>query len=113
MTARQAGHESDGGCGLAAGGGAGDGAGGGGGAAGGGGRARVLALNRGFQSMTELEEALVLREIAQTGLTQVQMAELVQRHKSWVSRRIGLLERLHPELVEAMKVGMLAPGVAR
>ena len=75
--------------------------------------ATMLALNRGFQSMTELEEALVLREIAQTGLTQVQMAELVQRHKCWVSRRIGLLERLHPELVEAMKVGMLAPGVAR
>jgi hypothetical protein len=43
----------------------------------------------------------------------VQIAELVQRHKSWVSRRIGLVERLHPELVEGMKLGMLAPGVAR
>src|SRR6266545_568026 len=75
--------------------------------------AAMLALNRSFQSMTELEEALVLRELVQTGLTQVQMAELVQRHKTWVSRRIGLVERLHPELVEAMKVGMLAPGVAR
>jgi ParB/RepB/Spo0J family partition protein len=75
--------------------------------------ATMLALNRGPQSMTELEEALVLREIAQTGLTQVQIAELVQRHKSWVSRRIGLVERLHPELVEGMKLGLLSPGVAR
>jgi len=75
--------------------------------------ATMLALNRGPQSMTELEEALVLRELAQTGLAQVQIAELVQRHKSWVSRRIGLVERLHPELVEAMKLGLLAPGVAR
>src|SRR3990172_4752105 len=75
--------------------------------------ATMLALNRGFQSMTELEEALVLREIVQTGLTQVQVAELVQRHKSWVSRRIGLVERLHPELVEGMKVGLISPGVAR
>ncbi len=75
--------------------------------------ATMLALNRTFQSMTELEEALVLRELVKTGLTQVQIAELVQRHKCWVSRRIGLLERLHPELVEGMKVGLLAPGVAR
>jgi ParB/RepB/Spo0J family partition protein len=75
--------------------------------------ATMLTLNRGFQSMTELEEALVLREIVQTGLTQVQAAELVQRHKSWVSRRIGLVERLHPELIEGMKVGLLSPGVAR
>jgi ParB-like chromosome segregation protein Spo0J len=75
--------------------------------------ATMLALNRGPQSMSELEEALILRELVQHGLTQVQIAELVQRHKSWVSRRIGLVERLHPELVEGMKLGVLAPGVAR
>ena len=75
--------------------------------------ATMLALNRGAQSMTELEEALVLRELVQSGLTQVQVSELVQRHKSWVSRRIGLVERLHIELVEGMKLGMLSPGVAR
>lgn len=75
--------------------------------------AAMLALNRSRQSMTELEEALVLREIVRTGLTQLEVAELVQRHKCWVSRRIGLVERLHPELVEGMKLGLLAPGVAR
>ena len=75
--------------------------------------ATMLALNRGFQSMTELEEALVLREIVQMGFTQVQVANLVQRHKAWVSRRIGLVERLHPELVEGMRLGLLSPGVAR
>lgn len=75
--------------------------------------AMMLAINCGSASMTELEEALVLQELALTGLTQVQMAELVQRHKTWVSRRIGLVERLHPELVEGMKLGVLRPGVAR
>lgn len=75
--------------------------------------ATMLALNRGPQSMSELDEALILRELVQTGLTQTQIAELVQRHKTWVSRRIGLVERLHPELVEQMKLGLLAPGVAR
>jgi ParB/RepB/Spo0J family partition protein len=75
--------------------------------------ATMLALNRGPQSMTELDEALILRELARTGLKQTEIAALVQRHKSWVSRRVGLVERLHPELVEQMKLGMLAPGVAR
>jgi ParB-like chromosome segregation protein Spo0J len=75
--------------------------------------ATMLALNRGPQAMTELEEALVLRELVATGLTQVEVAQLVQRHKSWVSRRIGLVERLHPELVEGIKVGVVHPGVAR
>ncbi len=72
--------------------------------------ATMLALNRGPQSMSELDEALILRELVQAGLTQTQIAELVQRHKTWVSRRIGLVERLHPELVDQMKLGLLAPG---
>jgi ParB/RepB/Spo0J family partition protein len=73
----------------------------------------MLLLNRGQQSMTTMEEALVLRELLMTGLTQIEIAALVERHKTWVSRRIGLVDRLHPELVEAMKLGLLHPGVAR
>jgi ParB/RepB/Spo0J family partition protein len=75
--------------------------------------ATMLALNRGLSRMTELEEALIIREIVQTGLTQAEVAQLVGRHKSWVSRRMGLVERLHPELVEGMRLGLLHPGVAR
>ena len=63
--------------------------------------------------MTVLEEALVLNEIVKTGLTQTEIGSLCARHKTWVSRRIGLAERLHPELVEAMKLGLLHPGAAR
>ena len=73
----------------------------------------MLALNRGLSRITELEEALIIREIVQGGLTQVQVAALVARHESWVSRRMGLVERLHPELVEGMRLGLLHPGVAR
>jgi ParB-like chromosome segregation protein Spo0J len=75
--------------------------------------AMMLALNRGPQTMTELEEALVLRELSAGGMTQVEMGQLLGRHKSWVSRRIGLLERLHPELVQSLRLGLLRPGVAR
>ncbi len=73
----------------------------------------MLALNRGPQSMTVLEEALVLREMTAAGHTQVAIAALVGRHKAWVSRRIGLVERLHPELVEWVRMGLLSPGTAR
>ncbi|HRU95009.1 MAG TPA: ParB N-terminal domain-containing protein [Anaerolineae bacterium] len=75
--------------------------------------AAMLALNQGPARMTELEEALIIREIVKAGLTQLQVAQLVGRHKSWVSRRMGLVERLHPELVEGMRLGILHPGVAR
>jgi ParB-like chromosome segregation protein Spo0J len=75
--------------------------------------AAMLLLNRGPVSMTTLEEALVLRELCKTGLTQTEVAELCTRHKTWVSRRVGLVDRLHPELVEAMTLGLLHPGSAR
>jgi ParB-like chromosome segregation protein Spo0J len=75
--------------------------------------AAMLLLNRGPTSMTTLEEALVLRELCKMGLTQTEAAALCARHKAWVSRRIGLVDRLHPELVEAMKLGQLHPGSAR
>jgi len=73
----------------------------------------MLLLNGGPSSMTMLEEALVLREMVKTGLLQSQIADLLRRHKTWVSRRLGLSERLHPELVESMKLGLLHPGSAR
>jgi ParB-like chromosome segregation protein Spo0J len=75
--------------------------------------AAMLQLNRGPVSMTTVEEALVLREMVKTGLTQTEVASLCARHKTWVSRRIGLVDRLHPELLEAMKLGLLHPGSAR
>jgi ParB/RepB/Spo0J family partition protein len=73
----------------------------------------MLLLNRGPQSMTMLEEALLLKEMLKQGMSQQVIAELVQRHKSWVCRRIGLVQSLHPELLEQMKLGLLQPGVAR
>lgn len=73
----------------------------------------MLALNQGAGRMSELEEALIIQKLVAQGLTQVQVSQMVHRHKCWVSRRVGLLERLHPELVEAMRLGLFHPGVAR
>lgn len=73
----------------------------------------MLLLNRGPQSMTVLEEALVLLELTKAGMSQSELSSMLDRDKSWVSRRIGLVQKLHPELIESMKLGLLHPGVAR
>lgn len=73
----------------------------------------MLALNRATHAMSVLEEALVLREMVAMGMTQTHIGEILNRHKSWVSRRIGLIERLHPELVEQIREGILPPGAGR
>jgi ParB-like chromosome segregation protein Spo0J len=72
----------------------------------------MLSLNRRF-GLSQVEEALVVRELIRSGLTGVEVSVLLHRHKSWVSRRLGLLERLAPELQEEMKLGLLEPGIAR
>ncbi len=74
--------------------------------------ALMLSLNRRF-GLSQIEEALVVRELTSSGLTGVEVGVLLGRHKSWVSRRIGLLERLAPELLQDMKLGLLEPGMAR
>lgn len=74
--------------------------------------ALMLSLNRRF-GLSQVEEALVVRELIRSGLTGVEVGTLLCRHKSWVSRRLGLLERLAPELQEEMKLGLLEPGMAR
>lgn len=74
--------------------------------------ALMLSLNR-SSGMTVVEEALLLAEMSRSGLRQSEIAEVVGRHKSWVSRRIGLVTALAPELVEDLKLGLLHAGVAR
>ena len=74
--------------------------------------ALMLSLNRRF-GLSQVEEALVVKELTRGGLTGVEVGILLGRHKSWVSRRLGLLERLAPELQEDMKLGILEPGMAR
>lgn len=75
--------------------------------------AAMLTLNRSPGALSVLEEALILRELCHSGLTQVELGQLVGRHKSWVSRRLGLVERLHADLVEWVRTGLMSAGTAR
>jgi ParB-like chromosome segregation protein Spo0J len=77
-------------------------------------KAIILGLNGIGGRMKELEEAWIVQAlIREDGLSQLQVAELLERHKSWVCRRLALLERLSEECREDLRLGLLSPTMAR
>lgn len=77
-------------------------------------KAAVYGLNRVGHQLQELEEAwLVQALVREDGLSQVEAAELLGRHKSWVCRRLALLEKLSAEVRGDLEVGVLPPSLAR
>lgn len=77
--------------------------------------AAVYSINRqGASGLLDLEEALVVRTLVREhGLAQTEVAELLDRHPSWVSRRIGLLERLVEQVQDDVRVGLVSTTAAR
>jgi len=76
--------------------------------------AAMYALNRSGRRVQELEEAWIVQALVRDqGLAQVEVAELLGRHKSWVCRRLALLERLAAAAREDLRLGLLSPSVAR
>jgi hypothetical protein len=47
------------------------------------------------------------------GMTQVEAAHLLGRHKSWVCRRLALLEKLSVAVKEDLRLGLVGPSLAR
>jgi ParB-like chromosome segregation protein Spo0J len=77
-------------------------------------KAAIYGLNSVGRRPGELEEAwLVHALVREDGLSQVEAAELLNKHKSWVCRRLALLERLSSEAQADMRLGLLSPGLAR
>jgi hypothetical protein len=77
-------------------------------------KAALYALNRVSRSTHELEEAWIVHALVrEDGLSQVEAAALLGRHKSWVCRRLALLERLAPEAQEDLHLGLMSVSVAR
>ena len=77
-------------------------------------KAAIYGLNRAGGRTRELEEAWIIQALVrEDGLTQVEVAELLGRHKSWVCRRLALIERLGADAREELRVGLLSPTAAR
>jgi ParB-like chromosome segregation protein Spo0J len=77
-------------------------------------KAAIYGLNRVGGRTRELEEAWIVHALVrEDGLSQVEVAELLGRHKSWVCRRLALIEKLVPEAREKLRLGLLCPSAAR
>jgi ParB family transcriptional regulator, chromosome partitioning protein len=77
-------------------------------------KAAIHGLNQTGRRPHELEEAWIVQALVrEDGLSQVEVAELLARHKSWVCRRLALLEKLCPEVRQDLEVGLLTPTAAR
>jgi hypothetical protein len=77
-------------------------------------KAAILGLNRDQRPVRELEEAWVVQGLVRDdGMTQVEAAQLLGRHKSWVCRRLALLEKLSVSVKEDLRLGLVGPSLAR
>ena len=77
-------------------------------------KAAIYGLNQTGRRPYELEEAwLVQALVREDGLSQCEVAELLGRHKSWVCRRLALLEKLTDDVRQELEVGLLTPSAAR
>ena len=77
-------------------------------------KAAIYGLNSVGQHPSELEEAWIVQALVrEDGLSQVEAANLLNKHKSWVCRRLALLERLGVAAQAELRLGLLSPGLAR
>ncbi|MBC8458548.1 MAG: ParB/RepB/Spo0J family partition protein [Deltaproteobacteria bacterium] len=77
-------------------------------------KAAIICLNRKAGSVTDLEEAMVVHSLfREDGLTQVEIATLLGHHKSWVCRRISLIERLCDEALSHIRLGLVSTSIGR
>ncbi len=77
-------------------------------------KAAMYGLNRIGRHFGELEEAwLVQALVREDGLSQVEVALLLARHKSWVCRRLAMMEKLCAAAQEDLRLGLLSPTMAR
>jgi ParB-like chromosome segregation protein Spo0J len=77
-------------------------------------KAAIHGLNQTGRRPHELEEAWIVQALVrEDGLSQAEVAELLGRHKSWVCRRLALLEKLCADVRQDLVVGLLTPTAAR
>ena len=73
-------------------------------------KAQVYLRNR-ERGLQLVEVCRLVRELVEVdGLSQVEVADLLERHKSWVCRRLALFRRLSAKLVEEVELGELPAG---
>ena len=77
-------------------------------------KAAIIDLNAQARTIADLETALVIQSLyRKNGLNQVEIAALLDRHKSFVCRRLQLVEKLSGDVIEHLKLGLINITIAR
>jgi ParB-like chromosome segregation protein Spo0J len=77
-------------------------------------KAAIYGLNQTGRRTQEWEDAWIVHALVRDdGLTQVEVAELLGRHKSWVCRRLALVEKLADAARDDLRLGLLPATAAR
>jgi ParB/RepB/Spo0J family partition protein len=77
-------------------------------------KAAIYGLNQTGRRTQEWEDAWIVHALVRDdGLTQVEVAELLGRHKSWVCRRLALVEKLAEAARDDLRLGLLSATAAR
>jgi ParB-like chromosome segregation protein Spo0J len=77
-------------------------------------KAAVLCLNWVSRSVSDLEEGWVVYALCRDdGLSQAEVGQLLERDRSWVSRRLSLVERLSDEVQSQLRLGLITGTVGR
>ena len=73
-----------------------------------------MYLRNAERGFSLVEQCRLVADLADNEkLSQVEIAELVERHKSWVCRRLNLARTLSPRLLEDLALGFVTPGSLR
>jgi ParB/RepB/Spo0J family partition protein len=77
-------------------------------------KAAIYGLNQTGRRTQEWEDAGIVQAlVGDDGLTQVEVAQLLGRHQSWVCRRLALVEKLAESAREDLRLGLLSVTAAR
>lgn len=74
----------------------------------------ILQANASRRGLSDFEEGLVVQRLhRQHGLSQVEIGTLLGRHKTWVCRRLSLVECLESGVQEDLRLGLVCTSMAR
>jgi ParB/RepB/Spo0J family partition protein len=77
-------------------------------------KAMILHYNRQSSSLSMYEQGLIVRSLVKDhAMSQKQVARALRQSHSWVCRRLSLIERLLPEVQDALRMGMITVSHGR
>lgn len=77
-------------------------------------KAAIIHLNAKGRTIADVETGMIIRSLCrEDGLSQIEIAALLGRHKSYVCRRLRMAEQLSGEVLENLKLGLINITTAR